>query len=54
MPERRGWRIWRGVSGLWYARKLKTSPPRVLRQPTREDLLAELDEREAQQNRWDQ
>jgi len=26
----------------------------VLRQPTREDLLAELDEREAQQNRWDQ
>jgi hypothetical protein len=25
------WEVWRGVSGLWYARRRKTSPPPVLR-----------------------
>jgi hypothetical protein len=25
------WHVWRGVAGLLYARRLMTSPPRVLR-----------------------
>jgi len=25
------WRVWRGVAGLIYARRLKASPPRVVR-----------------------
>ena len=25
------WHVWRGVSGLWYARRPRSSPPVVLR-----------------------
>jgi len=36
------WRIWRGVGGLFYARKYLTSPPRILRRPTLRELGTEL------------
>ena len=49
----RGWHVWRGLNGLWYPWRRKTSPPRITRHPTREDLVAELRQREAQQDRWD-
>jgi len=50
----RDWQIWQGVgSAGWYARRRRTSPPRVIRQPTLEDLRAEMEQREQQQDRWD-
>jgi hypothetical protein len=35
-----GWHCWRGVSGIWYARRVRSSPPVVLRA----ESLAELKE----------
>lgn len=34
------WRRWRGVSGLWYARRRNTSPPLIVRAEDPEDLPA--------------
>ncbi|HYB86888.1 MAG TPA: hypothetical protein VEC76_08570 [Streptosporangiaceae bacterium] len=37
-----GWQVWRGVSGLLYARRLRTSPPVVVRAVTPDDLAAKI------------
>lgn len=31
LSEETGWYCWRGVSGVVYARRLRTSPPRIVR-----------------------
>jgi hypothetical protein len=33
-----GWQCWQGVSGILYARKLKSSPPVIVRSATAEEL----------------
>jgi hypothetical protein len=42
----RGWQAWRGVSGLLYARRLRTSPPVIVRATTADDLAAKITEHE--------
>jgi len=37
-----GWHWWRGVSGLYYARRMKSSPPVVLRAQTLDDLREQV------------
>jgi hypothetical protein len=37
-----GWQAWRGVSGLLYARRLRTSPPVIVRAATADDLAAKI------------
>ena len=32
------WHVWRGVSGLWYARRPRSSPPVVVRAKTTGEL----------------
>jgi len=34
------WQAWRGVSGIWYARRPKSSPPIVLRGETPGELAS--------------
>jgi hypothetical protein len=41
-----GWQAWRGVSSLLYGRRLRTSPPAVVRAATAEDLAAKITEYE--------
>ena len=41
-PEFPQWYVWRGVAGQYYARVPRTSPPRVVRAPTTEDLRREI------------
>jgi hypothetical protein len=41
-----GWQAWRGVSGLLYARRLRTSPPVIVRATTADDLAAKITEHE--------
>ena len=41
-----GWEAWRGVSGLLYARRLRTSPPVIVRAATADDLAAKITEHE--------
>jgi len=36
------WHIWRGVCGLLYARRLRTSPPIVVRADTAVDLRDQI------------
>jgi hypothetical protein len=36
------WRVWRGVAGLVYARRLKASPPRVVRGKDTTDLRDQI------------
>jgi hypothetical protein len=36
------WHVWRGVSGLVYARRPRTSPPIVIRGEDIEDLRAQI------------
>jgi hypothetical protein len=36
------WHVWRGVCGLVYARRPRTSPPLVVRAENPEDLLAQI------------
>ena len=36
------WHVWRGVSGLVYARRPRTSPPLVVRAENPADLLAQI------------
>lgn len=40
------WEAWRGVSGLLYVRRRKTSPPVVFRADTAEALAAKIREHE--------
>jgi hypothetical protein len=42
----RGWEAWRGIGGVLYARRRKTSPPVVFRAATAEDLAAKITEYE--------
>jgi hypothetical protein len=37
-----GWHIWRGVNGLWYARRPGTSPPVVLKDENTAELRAQI------------
>ena len=37
-----GWQAWRGVSGLLYARRLRTSPPVIVRATTADDLATKI------------
>lgn len=42
------WRVWRGVAGLLYARRVRSSPPKVLRGKDAADLrdqIRQVDER---------
>ena len=41
------WHAWRGVAGLMYVRRMKTSPPPVFRGYTAEALAAQIREYEA-------
>lgn len=36
------WHFWRGVGGLWYARRLRRSPPAVLRDAEAQGLVAKV------------
>jgi hypothetical protein len=36
------WHWWRGVSGLYYARRVKSSPPVVLRAETLDELREQV------------
>ena len=48
------WHTWEGVNGTWYARRLLTSPPAVLRSATAEGLAGEIGRAEAERaaGRW--
>jgi hypothetical protein len=50
-----GWHVWRGVGTTgWYARRPKSSPPKVTGpHSSLGELRAELEERAAQQRRFD-
>lgn len=37
-----GWHYWRGVSGLYYARRPRSSPPIVLRGETLDELRQQV------------
>jgi hypothetical protein len=39
-----GWHYWRGVSGLFYARRVRSSPPIVLRAETLDGLREQVRE----------
>lgn len=39
-----GWTTWRGIFGLWYARRPRSSPPLVARAATEEELPAAISE----------
>jgi hypothetical protein len=41
-PEFPHWHIWRGVCGLLYARRLRTSPPIVVRADSEVDLRDQI------------
>jgi len=41
------WQARRGVSGIWYARRPRSSPPIVLRGETPTELAGQVTEREA-------
>lgn len=36
------WRVWRGVAGLVYARRMRASPPRVVRAKDTVDLRDQI------------
>jgi hypothetical protein len=46
-----GWEHWRGVTGTWYARRTKSSPPIVLRAESLTDLREQVREYLAAQGR---
>lgn len=41
-----GWECWRGISGLLYARRRRSSPPVVFRSVSADDLAAKIREYE--------
>jgi len=41
-----GWQAWRGISGLLYARRLRTSPPVIIRAATAGELATKITEHE--------
>lgn len=43
----RGWECWRGISGLLYARRRRSTPPVVLRSTSAEDLARQVRDHEA-------
>jgi hypothetical protein len=38
-----GWHCWRGVAGIWYARRTGISPAVVIRAPSLDALRAAID-----------
>jgi hypothetical protein len=43
-----GWEAWRGVGGILYIRRRKTSPPVVFRSASADDLARQVREWEAE------
>ncbi|HUY49869.1 MAG TPA: hypothetical protein VMV92_29840 [Streptosporangiaceae bacterium] len=43
------WRVWRGIAGLVYARRVKSSPPRVVRGQDAIDLRDRIRQAERRQ-----
>jgi len=41
-PEFPDWHVWRGVAGLLYARRPRSSPPKVVRGKTTGDLREQI------------
>ena len=41
-PEFPDWHVWRGVAGLLYARRPRSSPPKVVRGKTTVDLRDQI------------
>jgi hypothetical protein len=41
-PEFPNWRVWRGVAGLLYARRPRSSPPKVVRGRSAVDLRDQI------------
>jgi hypothetical protein len=41
-PEFPHWHVWRGVAGLLYARRPRSSPPKVVRGQDAVDLLNQI------------
>ncbi len=41
-PEFPHWHVWRGVAGLLYARRPRSSPPKVVRGQDAADLLRQI------------
>jgi hypothetical protein len=41
-PEFPHWHVWRGVAGLFYARRIKSSPPTVVRGEDAVDLRDQI------------
>jgi len=39
-----GWHCWQGVTGLWYGRRMMTSPPVVLRAKSPSQLRAAIEQ----------
>jgi hypothetical protein len=46
-----GWHVWKGIAGLWYARRLDTSPPIVVHDENTTELRAQIRAREGELNR---
>jgi hypothetical protein len=44
LPPIPGWHCWQGVTGLWYGRRIMTSPPVVLRAESRSKLRAAIEQ----------
>ena len=44
-----GWHCWRGVAGIWYARRVGASPAVVLRAASLDALRALIDQQNQQQ-----
>jgi hypothetical protein len=38
----RGWWVWKGIAGILYARLMLSSPPRVVRAESPEDLADQI------------
>jgi len=43
--EFRGWHVWIGVNSLWYARRMRSSPPVILRAANLTELPKAIRER---------
>jgi len=42
VKKREGWELWTGVTGIFYARRLKTSPPVTIRAETEAERDAKI------------
>lgn len=47
-----GWEAWRGVNGVLYARRVRSSPPIVLRGATADDVMEQVNGRMKKAPGW--